>query len=76
MCMVFAGALIAEVVINSDGSVDYYLAAATRDLIKAFPYATIGAALWIVIAYFFHQIDHRCRHRRRGRDAAAAAAAV
>jgi heat shock protein HtpX len=53
--MVFAGALIAEVVINSDGSVDYYLAAAARDLIKAFPYATGGAALWIVIAYFFHQ---------------------
>jgi heat shock protein HtpX len=53
--MVFAGALIAEVVIDSDGSVDYYLAAATRDLIKAFPYATIAAALWIAIAYFFHQ---------------------
>jgi heat shock protein HtpX len=53
--MVFAGALIAEVVINSDGSFDYYLAAALRDLIKAFPYATGGAALWIVIAYFFHQ---------------------
>jgi heat shock protein HtpX len=53
--MVFAGALIAEVVINSDGSFDYYLAAATRDLIKAFPYATIAAALWIAIAYFFHQ---------------------
>lgn len=53
--MVFAGALIAEVVINSDGSVAYYLNVATRDLIRAFPYATIGAALWIVIAYFFHQ---------------------
>src|ERR1700709_920150 len=53
--MVFAGALIAEVVINSDGAFDYYLTAATRDLIKAFPYATIAAALWIAIAYFFHQ---------------------
>src|SRR3981189_22212 len=53
--MVFAGALIAEVIINSDGSVDYYLAAATRDLIQAFPYATVAAALWIAIAYFFHQ---------------------
>jgi heat shock protein HtpX len=53
--MVFAGALVAEVLINSDGSVDYYLMAATRDLITAFPYATGGAALWIVIAYFFHQ---------------------
>jgi heat shock protein HtpX len=53
--MVFAGALLAEVAIASDGSVDYYLTAATRDLIKAFPYATGGAALWIVVAYFFHQ---------------------
>src|ERR1700709_196310 len=53
--MVFAGALIAEVVINSDGSFDYYLVAAPRDLIKALPYAPCGAALSIVIAYFFHQ---------------------
>ncbi len=53
--LVYAGALIAEVVINSDASVDYYLAAASRDLVKAFPYATGAAALWIVIAYFFHQ---------------------
>jgi heat shock protein HtpX len=53
--LVYAGALIAEVIIDSDGSVDYYLTAAARDLIKAFPYATIAAALWIVIAYFFHQ---------------------
>src|SRR5467141_4078308 len=53
--LIYAGALIAEVVINSDGSVDYYLMAASRDLVKAFPYATGAAALWIVIAYFFHQ---------------------
>jgi heat shock protein HtpX len=53
--MVYAGALIAEVVINSGAPVDYYLAAAARDLIRAFPYATGAAALWIVIAYFFHQ---------------------
>jgi heat shock protein HtpX len=53
--LVYAGALLAEVLINSDGSVDYYMKAASRDLIAAFPYATIAAALWIVIAYFFHQ---------------------
>jgi heat shock protein HtpX len=53
--LVYAGALIAEVVINSDASADYYLMAASRDLITAFPYATGAAALWIVIAYFFHQ---------------------
>jgi heat shock protein HtpX len=53
--VVYAGALIAEVVINSDASVNYYLVAASRDLVTAFPYATGAAALWIVIAYFFHQ---------------------
>jgi len=53
--MVYAGALIAEVTIYGGAPVDYYLAAAARDLIKALPYATGGAALWIVIAYFFHQ---------------------
>jgi heat shock protein HtpX len=53
--MVYAGALIAEVVINGGAPADYYLAAAAHDLIKAFPFATGGAVLWIVIAYFFHQ---------------------
>ena len=53
--LVYAGALIAEVLINSDASVNYYLMRASRDLVTAFPYATGAAALWIVIAYFFHQ---------------------
>jgi heat shock protein HtpX len=53
--LVYAGALLAEVVIDGDRSVDYYLSAALRDLLTAFPYATGAAALWIVIAYFFHQ---------------------
>jgi heat shock protein HtpX len=53
--LVFAGALVGEVLMRSDKSVDYYLMRASRDLIAAFPYATIAAALWIVIAYFFHQ---------------------
>ena len=53
--MVYAGALIAEVMINGDAPADYYLAAAARDLIKALPYATGATILWIVIAYFFHQ---------------------
>src|SRR5256886_6221002 len=53
--LVYAGALLAEVLIDSDRSVDYYLMRAYRDLVMAFPYATGIAALWIVIAYFFHQ---------------------
>jgi heat shock protein HtpX len=53
--MVYAGALIAEAVTYGGAPFDYYLAAAARDLIKAFPYATGGTVLWIAIAYFFHQ---------------------
>src|SRR5665811_1779493 len=53
--LVYAGALVAEVLINSGAPADYYLMAAGRDLVTAFPYATGAAALWIVIAYFFHQ---------------------
>ncbi len=53
--LVFAGALVAEVMSDSRRTVNFYLAAATHDLIKALPIATIASALWIVIAYFFHQ---------------------
>jgi len=53
--LVYAGALIAEVMIRSDATVAYYLRAALNDLIKALPWATLGTAAWIVIAYYFHQ---------------------
>ncbi|WFU39270.1 M48 family metallopeptidase [Bradyrhizobium sp. CB82] len=53
--LVYAGALIAEVVINGNQSVAYYLTRAFSDLIKASPFATVAVVAWIVIAYFFHQ---------------------
>lgn len=53
--LVYAGALVAEVVINGNGTVAYYLNRAFHDLIVAFPFATLAAIAWIVIAYFFHQ---------------------
>ena len=53
--MVYAGALIAEVVVENGRPVDYYITAAARDLGTAFPYATGAALLWIGVAYFFHQ---------------------
>src|SRR5215210_1761447 len=53
--MVYAGALIAEVVVENGQSTDYYITEAARDLGTAFPYATGAALLWIGIAYFFHQ---------------------
>src|SRR3954471_17542746 len=53
--VVFAGALVAEVFLHGGKSVGFYLMQARRDLIAALPWATIAAAAWIVIAYFFHQ---------------------
>ena len=53
--LVYAGALIAEVMINSDASVNYYLMAAAARPDDGVSLATGAAALWIVIAYFFHQ---------------------
>ncbi|EKS29023.1 M48 family metallopeptidase [Afipia felis] len=53
--MVFAGALIAEVMSDSRLTFEAYIALGLRDLVHALPYATIGTVVWIVIAYFFHQ---------------------
>jgi heat shock protein HtpX len=53
--MVFAGALIAEVMLGPNLALDQYLLAAFADTIKALPIATLASAAWIVIAYFFHQ---------------------
>jgi heat shock protein HtpX len=53
--MVFAGALLAEVLRHNNRAVDYYLNAAWRDMYAAIPVATIGAVVWFVVAYFFHQ---------------------
>lgn len=53
--LVYAGALVAEVVINGNGTVAYYLSRAFADLLKAAPFATVAAVVWVVIAYFFHQ---------------------
>jgi heat shock protein HtpX len=53
--IVYAGALIIEVVNDGNASVDYYLRAALGDVIRTLPYSTAAAAAWIVIAYFFHQ---------------------
>src|SRR6202020_2636486 len=53
--MVYAAALIAEVVIDSGRPLDYYLAGASGALVKDFPLATGSALLWIVTAYCFPQ---------------------
>jgi heat shock protein HtpX len=53
--IVYAGALIIEVIGNGDATAAYYLRAALGDVIRTLPLSTGAAILWIVIAYFFHQ---------------------
>jgi heat shock protein HtpX len=52
--MVFAGALAAEA-LRGDAALDWLIARARQDFIAALPWATLGAAAWILIAYKFHQ---------------------
>src|SRR6201996_4740262 len=52
--LVYAGALVAAALsLNAD--LPTLMQIAWIDLLKAAPFATIGAALWIAIAYYFHQ---------------------
>src|ERR1700686_5103160 len=52
--LVYAGALTAEA-LSVDADVDTLMQLAWNDLVHAAPWATIGTALWVVIAYYFHQ---------------------
>jgi heat shock protein HtpX len=53
--MVFAGALLGEGYIRSNLPFDVIVSLAWHDLIVALPFATVGTAIWIAIAYQFHQ---------------------
>ena len=52
--LVFAGALVAEG-LSVDADIDTLIQLAWLDFLKALPFATVGTALWVVIAYYFHQ---------------------
>ena len=52
--LVYAGALTAEA-LSVNAALDTLMQRAWNDLISAAPLATLGTALWVVIAYFFHQ---------------------
>jgi heat shock protein HtpX len=52
--LVYAGALTAEA-LSVDADIDTLMRLAWNDLLYAAPWATVGTALWIVIAYYFHQ---------------------
>ncbi len=58
--MVFAGALLAEALTargpqGHNPALDYLIRAAEYDFVMALPWATLGALIWIAIAYRFHQ---------------------
>jgi len=53
--LVYAGALVAEAMSVPNAPLDYLLRAAAYDFVRAFPFATVGAIVWIFIAYKFHQ---------------------
>src|SRR6476659_1896501 len=53
--LVYAGALLAEALSARGEPLDYLMRAALYDFAKAFPFATAGAIVWILIAYKFHQ---------------------
>jgi heat shock protein HtpX len=53
--MVFAGALVAEAWQYGNAPVDFLIQKALNDLIVALPVATVGTAVWIFIAWKFHQ---------------------
>jgi heat shock protein HtpX len=52
--LVYAGALLAAA-LSFDADLNTLLQIAFVDLLKAAPLATIGTAVWIAIAYYFHQ---------------------
>src|SRR6202050_2070297 len=52
--LVYAGALAAEA-LSTNADINTLMQQAWIDLIEAAPFATVGTALWIVIAYYFHQ---------------------
>jgi heat shock protein HtpX len=52
--LVYAGALLAAA-LSFDADLNTLMQIAWIDLLKAAPFATIGSAAWIVIAYYFHQ---------------------
>ncbi len=51
----YAGALIASVVFNGDAPLDYLLWTARQYFIASLPFVTVGTALWLLIAWRFHQ---------------------
>jgi heat shock protein HtpX len=53
--LTYAGALAAEVMQRGDAPLDYLLQAAWYDFQIAAPFATLGAIIWVGIAYKFHQ---------------------
>jgi heat shock protein HtpX len=53
--LTYAGALVGEAVSHGGAAFEYLVRAAFRDFLIAWPFVTAGTALWVWIAYKFHQ---------------------
>ncbi len=51
----YAGALVASVLFNGDAPLDYLLWTARDYFIGSIPFVTVGTAIWLLIAWQFHQ---------------------
>jgi len=57
--MVFAGALAGEA-LTFNASLDWLIRRAANDWMAAVPWATLGTALWILIAYQYRKGSLQC----------------
>jgi heat shock protein HtpX len=55
LLLTFAGSLIASVLVEGDAPLDYLLWVARQNTISPIPFVAVGTAIWLWIAWLFHQ---------------------
>jgi heat shock protein HtpX len=55
LLLTYAGSLIAAAMFEGDAPLDYLLWVAQRNTLAALPFVAIGTAIWLWIAWIFHQ---------------------
>ncbi len=53
--LTYAGALTAEAWMYGGANLQWYLTQAWRDTVMSSPFVVIGTAVWLFVAYNFHQ---------------------
>jgi heat shock protein HtpX len=55
LLLTYAGSLIAAAIFDGDAPLDYLLWVAQRNTLAAIPFVAVGTAIWLWIAWIFHQ---------------------